>query len=118
MRKLKEHEIPLIQACFEIADLELSEHLRVEPMDDGHMGSLLLRKGVSITKFGIAECHFMDEDGVPVSVTLNATQEGEPVELDVWKVDFSPLKRWPSREEISVGAPNKGLQSDAKKRRA
>jgi hypothetical protein len=30
---------------------------------------------------------------VPVSVALNVDQHGELFELDLWKVDFSPLQR-------------------------
>ena len=104
MRKLKDHEIPLVQFCFDCANIKLSEHLRVEPMEDGGMGSLLLRKGASIKQFGIAKCHFEDSDGVMVSVTLNATENGAPAELDVWKVDFSPLKQWPKYNQIKNGA--------------
>ncbi|MGB4971766.1 MAG: hypothetical protein WBO32_03855 [Cyclobacteriaceae bacterium] len=117
MRKLKAHELPVVEACFKQAGLELSDHIRVEEMEDGGMGSLLFRKGASITRYGIAECHFKDEDGVLVSVSLNATDEGAPVELDIWKVDYSPLERWPNIEEITIGPPNKALQPTPKKRR-
>lgn len=103
MRKLKDYEIPLVKTCFELAGLQLSDHLRVEALEDGEMGSLLIRKGAFIEKFGISECHFIDSDGIPVSVKLNATRDGDPAELDIWKVDFSPLKQWPNYEQIKVG---------------
>ena len=74
-------------------------------MDDGGMGSIQF---VSLNnefcsdnrKFGcaIASCHFTDEDGVWVSVALYADVSGNPFELDVWKVDFSPLVRMPNDE--------------------
>jgi hypothetical protein len=103
MRPIKDHERPLIQTCFELAGLTLSDHIRVEPLEDGGMGGLEIRKGAFITRFGIAECHFFDADGVPVSVSLNATHDGKPAELDIWKIDFSPLIRWPNREDIKAG---------------
>jgi hypothetical protein len=69
------------------------------------MGSLLLQPGSSISQFGLAKLYFLDEDGVLVTASLNATHEGKPAELDIWKVDFSPLKRWPTDSEILTSPP-------------
>lgn len=76
-----------------------SSHLRgdfrlVEDMKDGRMGSLRF-VGSHDRRFGecVGEAEFDDADGVTVSVALNADQRGELFELDVWKVDFSPLQR-------------------------
>lgn len=104
-RKLREKEIPLVSAVFAKAGLDLSDSIRVEDMNDGGMGSLLFRRGASIAKFSVAEVFFSDEDGVLVSVTLNTTAEDQPVELDVWKVDFTPLKRWPVEKDILDSPP-------------
>jgi hypothetical protein len=35
-------------------------------------------------------------DGVLVVATLNASVDGLPFELDIWKTDFTPLKRIPT----------------------
>jgi hypothetical protein len=75
--------------------------LTVREMKDGGMGSLELsgaaedqaRSGVVISK---ASVQFADEDGVQVVATLNADESGLPLELDVWKTDFSPLRRIPT----------------------
>ena len=70
-------------------------------IDDGGMGSLrfvpLGNASSSVRKFGseISSCHFTDEDGILVSVALYVDSSGCPFELDVWKVDFSPLIRIP-----------------------
>ena len=66
----------------------------VEEMSDGGMGSLLFAGSVD-RRFGecIGEAEFNDADGVLVSVALNVDQRGELFELDLWKVDFSPLQR-------------------------
>ena len=32
MRPIKDHERPLVQTCFELAGLTLSDHIRVEPL--------------------------------------------------------------------------------------
>ncbi|WP_390610016.1 DUF6984 family protein [Acaryochloris marina] len=31
---------------------------------------------------------------------MNFDQQGKPFEIDVWKVDFSNLQRWPLKEDI------------------
>ena len=74
-------------------------------MNDGGMGSLNFmprdqRMANDDREFGceMSECHFTDEDGVLVSVALFADSLGRPLELDVWKVDFSPLIRMPNEE--------------------
>lgn len=76
-----------------------SSHVRgdfrlVEDLNDGGMGSLRF-VGSPDRRFGecVGEAEFDDADGVTVSVALNADQSGELFELDVWKVDFSPLQR-------------------------
>lgn len=74
-------------------------------MKDGGMGSLhFMPRGQMVAnddrEFGyeMSACHFTDKDGVLVSVALYADSLGRPLELDVWKVDFSPLIRMPNEE--------------------
>jgi len=76
--------------------------LAVREMKDGGMGSLELAAaarsdarstGRVVSK---ASVQFLDEDGVQVIATLNAGEDGVPFELDVWKTDFSELKRIPA----------------------
>jgi len=68
-------------------------------MDDGGMGSLRLwvPGATGVQRFGaaVAELEFTDSDGVPVSVSLYVDQEGRPFELDLFKADFSALRRLP-----------------------
>ena len=75
----------------------------VEDMDDGGMGSIRFlsppEKGSRSARV-IAQAEYVDEDGVPVSITINADQDGELFELDFWKVDFSPVKRYPNASDI------------------
>lgn len=75
--------------------------LQVRGMDDGGMGSLEFmsmnrQRGRSR---GVVVCaaavQFTDEDGVEVIASLNASENGVPFELDIWKTDFSPLIRIP-----------------------
>jgi hypothetical protein len=39
---------------------------------------------------------------VPVSVALNLDEQGELYELDIWKMDFSPLQRIPPADQIQI----------------
>jgi hypothetical protein len=75
---------------------ELVEAL-VEEMKDGGMGSLKF-SGAAGRRFGqqIAQAEFQDVDGVALNITINVDQYGSLFELDIWKVDFTPLIRLPS----------------------
>ncbi|RYY64084.1 MAG: hypothetical protein EOO12_10640 [Chitinophagaceae bacterium] len=48
----------------------------------------------------LVEAEFVDEDRRAVYLTLTANEHGELFELDIWKVDFSPLKRYPVPAEV------------------
>jgi len=109
MRQLLDHERPIVEYLFDQAKLQLNiEELYVTPMLDGGMGSLALGANYESRSLGreLAECHFIDADDVPVSVTLNADSNGDPYEVDVWKVNFQPTIRWPTRDQVHLGPPS------------
>ncbi len=83
------------------------DDLVAKQMNDGGMGSLLLvPKGLegASRSFGrqLVLGEFTDSDGVPVSVALNVDSEGRLYELDVWKVNFTPLVAWPNPSAIRI----------------
>ena len=85
--------------------LRCLEPALVEEMNDGGMGSLrFLSRPKAERRFGamVAEAEFYDEDGVVVSAAVNVDQWGDLYELDIWKTDFTALKRWPNADEITV----------------
>jgi hypothetical protein len=45
----------------------------------------------------VGEVVFADSDGTKVSATLVVDSHGELREMDVWKVDFTPVLRMPSK---------------------
>ena len=107
-RKLRKEEADLVAAMVgnspKANELlrSLPAHL-VEDLDDGGMRSLRFRTSDGRkARFGkkIAEAEFTDEDGTLVSAVVNLDQSGELFELDFWKVDFSPLKRYPRPEDL------------------
>ena len=103
MRAPLEHEKPLLEYLLEKAGLSQDvSQLLVSPMRDEGMGSLQFSSGTARARFGkqVSACQFEDDDGVLVSATLNLDQHGRLFELDVWKVDYSPLRRWPTVADI------------------
>lgn len=95
------------------SDLRLApdwqESLRVRTMADGEMGSLALTCGQALQASRdigrrAAEVQFEDADGVTVVASLNVDQEGQLLELDMWKLDFSPLVRIPDEFPDEPGA--------------
>jgi len=81
----------------------------VEEMNDSGMGSLRF-VGSADRRLGkcIGEAEFDDADGVIVSVALNVDQRGELFELDLWKVDFSPLQRIAAVAELRPASGRHG----------
>jgi hypothetical protein len=113
-RKLRKEEMDLITAMLRHSPKSnevlrsLSERL-VEDMKDGGMGSLRFKDADNRKRrLGkkIAEAKFTDEDGIPVSAVLNLDDKGQLFELDMWKVDFSALKRYPRPEELRLTQPS------------
>lgn len=105
MRKLLSNELTFIaQMLTSIPDggriISSLPDRFVEEMDDGRMGGLKFVSSKEDRSLGVvlAEKEFVDQDGVPVIATLNLDSDGELYELDVWKVDFSPLKSFPFTE--------------------
>ena len=104
LRKPTEEELRFIQFMIREGKGKISprwsETLMVGPMDDGGMGSLLLYpngKIIAGRTFGrtLFEVEFKDADHVAVIASLNLDQHDELFELDIWKVNFDPLIRFP-----------------------
>jgi|CXWL01.1.fsa_nt_gi hypothetical protein len=77
----------------------------VTPMNDGGMGSLRfasnrLERRAKQVSHGRAR----DIDGVQLDLTINVDQDGDLFELDIWKVDFSPIQRFPRPDDIEPAA--------------
>jgi len=116
MRRLLDHELPLTQHLLAVgARLERAEQLLVEPLADGGMGSLRIGGVSADRELGrkVAEVHFSDADGTAVIAALNVDVDDQLFEIDIWKVDFSSLQRWPSQHEVSQMLFNPSLQRTA-----
>jgi hypothetical protein len=79
------------------------ERAEVRDMDDGGMGSLQFagdeRRSVGSC---LIEATYLDRDGVPVCIALNADTNGRLYELDMWKVDFAALQEYPTFERVTI----------------
>lgn len=112
MRNLSEYERELLLrmlgkvGCSGRELIQELDSALVEEMPDGGMGSLRFLsqtpKGEQRLGKTIAEAEFRDEDGVLVTAALNLDQSGKLFELDIWKTDFTPLRRWPEVASITV----------------
>lgn len=99
-RKLTPAERAVITALAPSVTAGLDDALVVE-MRDGGMGSIRFLKGSDRRRSrSIAEAEYTDEDGVSVSIELNVDERDELFELDLWKVDFSPLRRYPNPKDL------------------
>ena len=77
----------------------------VEDMNDGGMGSLkFVRLSSEKSRFAkqLREATFADKDGVPVSITINLDQSGHLFELDIFKADNSPLRKFPAPGDVLI----------------
>lgn len=112
MREISKAEYEFLRAIFSAArqDLDVlgvSERSPVESLKDGGMGSIRFLRGAADTEEdrqmskSIVEGEFKDLDGMPVSFTVDVDSDGHIFELDIWRVDFEPLKRLPS-EDIAI----------------
>lgn len=80
------------------------ENCLVETMDDGGMGSIQFYSKEESRLFGksVAEFYFSDSDGVHVYVSLYLDKEDNLLELDVWKVNYEPLLKYPKYEDLKI----------------
>ncbi len=104
-RALRAEEVALIRALAGdvAASWELSK-AEVVDMADGGMGSIRFADqagaGHRLGKV-LVECEYIDADGVLVEISINLDERGNPFEIDFWKVDFSPLQRYPSQRDLA-----------------
>ena len=110
MRQLKDDERALLTKLIlskpdSVYLLALLNNAIVEEMNDGGMGSLRFSiPGKKSRRFSkqLLEKEFVDTDGVPIMVAINLDEQGLLYELDIWKVDFSSLKRFPVYENGEI----------------
>ncbi|GGY45679.1 hypothetical protein GCM10011297_18020 [Bacterioplanes sanyensis] len=109
MRKLFLAERLLVESLLKKSGLDSIgidfREVQVEAMSDGGMGSLKFLSSTpdELRSLGLqVEAMAKDEaDGVELSISLNFDSDGVLYELDIWKVDFSPLGGYPRVDSLS-----------------
>jgi hypothetical protein len=105
IRPLREEERELIRSLLRGASAQALEDTlptsSVTDMQDGGMGSIRFVPPEP-RSFGeaLVEAEYVDSDGVLVSITINTDNKGDLLEVDFWKVDFSPLRRYPKPSDL------------------
>ena len=114
MRPLREEEYKVLKALLAMVSDSTQPpssgaELFVVDLSDGGMGSVRFvdEKGKS-RKMGseLVTAEYIDEDQIPVLISLNLDEDGQLFELDFWKVNFDPLKRYPRPEEVHIAPPS------------
>lgn len=112
MRPLREEESKVLEALLGMAFPDSKppseDELLAVDLADGGMGSIRLTDKLDrARKMGreLVTAEYIDEDRVPVLISVNLDEDGRLFELDFWKVDFNPLKRYPRPEEVHVAPP-------------
>lgn len=59
----------------------------------------------NVSQRSLAEGRYLDRDGTLLSIVINTDTNGKLFEPDFWKVDFSPLKRYPRPSDLSAISP-------------
>jgi len=99
-RLLRKEEFEVIEVMLKASSEEpkprIESGTQVTEMDDGGMGSLrFIYSDPQPLEKAVSEAQYTDSDGVLVSINLSVDKTGRLFELDFWKVDFSPLRRYP-----------------------
>lgn len=106
-RRITDLEFKVLEYLINLAKFSRhidNDKLSVRSLADGEMGSFLIFEHPNLLEeqrmFGaqISEFQYIDDDDIPVIVSLNVDNNGNLFELEVWKVDYSPV--------ISLKIPN------------
>ena len=121
VRPLRADERELVQALLSgvFSESEIEHrlpHPMVQDLSDDGMGSIRFANPMSANRrFGreADTADYVDHDGVLVSITLNLDQEDDLFEVDFWKVNFSPLVRYPTPQDLRVFAAQRAAPKAA-----
>jgi hypothetical protein len=108
MRALRPNEVDLLKGLIALVPESerpvVPDHICAVDLSDGGMGSIRFVAGPDEAprRMGreLVTVSYTDEGQVPVSISLNLDQDGSLFEIDIWKVDFSPLRRYPRPADL------------------
>ena len=104
-RKIRENEKELIVFLLEKLNLNVADYPINEDVfeyEGGKMGSISLNNNPDAYAGDLIQVEYIDTDNTPVMITLTHDTEGQLLDLDFWKTDFSTLLKYPMIEEITL----------------
>lgn len=114
MREISKSELKLVSYLLEKAGKQTHIPNLIRPLKDEGMGSISFDlKGSRKRVSQIIGGSFKDSDGVLVDFELTADENNELFELDLWKVDFSRLLKYPQLNVIKITPHNNGYKAQA-----
>jgi hypothetical protein len=102
-RKIRENEKELIVFLLEKLNLNIADYPINEEVfeyEGGKMGSISLNNNPDSYAGDLIQVEYIDTDNTPVMITLTHDTEGQLLDLDFWKTDFSKLLKYPALSEI------------------
>ena len=103
-RKIKEEEINLIVFLLNQVGLTVDEYpinAFVDEYEGYVMGSIGLgNPDVSPYAGDLIQAKYIDSDGKEIAITLTMDKNGQLLDLDFWKVDFSKLRVYPKPADL------------------
>lgn len=67
------------------------------------MGSISLGGNVNGYAGDLIQAEYVDIDDTPVVITLTQDTDGQLLDLDFWKVDFTKLLEYPTPDRLIFG---------------
>jgi hypothetical protein len=104
-RKIRENEKELIVFLLEKLNLNVADYPINEDVleyEGGKMGSISLNNNPDAYAGDLIQVEYVDTDNTPVMITLTHDTEGQLLDLDFWKTDFSKLLKYPTLSEIKL----------------
>ena len=104
-RKIRENEKELIIFLLEKLNLNVAGYPINEEVfeyEGGKMGSISLNNNPDTYAGDLIQVEYIDTDNTPVMITLTHDLEGQLLDLDFWKTDFSKLLKYPAVSEIKL----------------
>lgn len=99
IRHINKKESKIVQYLTKLANYPfvLNNEILVMSQNDSGMGSFTIFQNgndkMKNRKFGrrISEYEFIDDDNIPVLVSLNVDEDDGLFEVDIWKANYSPV---------------------------
>lgn len=104
LRSIREEERTIVLAMLNQAKSELSVSDQVTEYGDPFMGSINFDNNRPNLYAGdIVACQYTDTDGQKVVLTLTKDTNGNLLDLDFWKENFTPLVKYPTPNDVKFG---------------